>query len=99
MPCILPQVVFISCSIFLASVEVEDIGVPGLAAIGFLIGDSGRAEGLVSPRRALRVGFSKGGVGIMDGNPIDEESSSSGSDGEPNELRRGRFCRSQAVGD
>ena len=100
MPCILPQVVFINCKIFLASVEEEDMGVPGFAAIGFLMGDRGRAEGLVSPRRAERVGFSMGGVGIIEGNPMDDESSSlSRMGGDPSEPSRGRFSCSHGVGD
>ena len=55
---------------------------PGLAAIGFLMGDSGRTDGLVSPRRVrgcVSGRASKGGEEIIDGKPIDEESSSSSS--------------------
>ena len=101
MPCILPQVVFINCKIFFASVEDEDMGVPGFAVIGFLMGDRGRAEGLVSPRLAERVGFSRGGVGMIEGNPMDDESSSSSSGigGDPSEPNRGRFSISHGVGD
>lgn len=74
-PCILPQVVFISCSIFLASVDEEDKGVPGLAAMGFLMGDSGRDIGL---RGRCRIrGSSNGGEGMIEGKPIDEFSSPS----------------------
>ena len=72
-PCILPQVVFISCSIFLASVDDDDKGVPGLAAIGFLIGDSGRDTGLGG--RCLIGGASGGGEGMIEGKPIDASSS------------------------
>lgn len=69
-PCILPHVVFMSCSIFLASVDEEDKGVPGLAAIGFLMGDSGRDTGL---RGRCRIGgASGGGEGMIEGKPIDE---------------------------
>lgn len=85
MPCILPQVVFINCSIFLASVDEEDKGVPGLAAIGFLIGDSGRDDGFIG--RCRDIGTSIGGEGTIDGNPIDEEllppSSNAGEGSEP----------------
>lgn len=101
MPCILPQVVFINCKIFLASVEEEDMGVPGFAAIGFLMGDRGRAEGLVSPRRAERGGFSMGIAGIIEGNPMDDESSSSSrmGGGDPSEPSRGQFSCSHGIGD
>lgn len=97
MPCILPQVVFINCNIFLASVEVEDRGVPGFAAMGFLIGDRG-FECFTSRCRGVRTG--SGGEGIIDGNPIEEESSSSsGRDGDWSEPTRGRYFRSHGVGD
>lgn len=48
MPCIRPHVVFINCRIFFASVDVEDSGVPGFIAIGFLMGDNGLEIGRVS---------------------------------------------------
>lgn len=69
-PCILPQVVFISCSIFLASVDEEDNGVPGFAAIGFLMGDSGRDTDFRG--RCCIGGASGGGDGMIEGKPIDE---------------------------
>lgn len=74
-PCILPQVVFMSCSIFLASVDEEAIGVPGLAAIGFLMGDSGRDTDLRG--RCLMGGTSGCGEGMIEGKPIDASSSPS----------------------
>lgn len=73
-PCIRPHVVFINWRIFFASVEDEDKGVPGLAAMGFRIGDNGRDEGFVSRCLLGRVWDSVGGEAMIEGNPIDDES-------------------------
>lgn len=96
-PCILPQVIFMSCRIFLASVDEEDIGVPGFVAIGFLMGDNGRDSGL---RGRCFIGVaSGGGEGMIEGKPIDESSSPSLRLGDCSEPTRCRPFDSMEVGD
>ena len=65
-PAIRPHVVFINCNIFLASVDDEDRGVPGFAAIGFLIGDNGR-DAVLTSRWLRGLCVSGLGLGTMDG--------------------------------
>lgn len=99
-PCILPHVVFINCRIFLASVEVDANGVPGFIAIGFLMGERGRDDGITIFCRSFRDCGSSGGEGMIDRYPIEEGSSSSSwRDGECSEPTRGRTFNSHGVGD
>lgn len=99
-PCILPHVVFINCRIFLASVDDDESGAPGLAAIGFLMGDRGRDNGLAV--RWRREDCASGaGLGIIDGKPIEVESTplSCCTGGDCKEPTRFRFLDVSVSGD
>lgn len=97
MPCILPQVVFINCKIRLASVAEDDRVALRLNESGLRMGDSVRAYDLGARRRRLCDSSSSAGDGMMEGKPMEVESSSLSRNVE--EFKDPRRCRVFETGD
>lgn len=99
-PCILPQVVFINCKIRFASVAEDDRVALRLNETGFRMGDNVRECDFGARRRLVCDSNSNDGDGMIEGKPIEAESSSfSRNDDEFTEPRRCRVFEMGDVGD
>lgn len=96
-PCILPQVVFISCKIRFASVAEDDRVAFRLNETGFRMGDNVREFDLGIRRRLVCDSKSDEGDGMIEGKPIEAESSSFSENVE--EFKEPRRCRVFETGD
>lgn len=96
-PCILPQVVFINCRIRFASVAEDDRVALRLNETGFRMGDNVLECDFGPRRRLVCDSNSNDGDGMMEGKPIEADSSSFSRNVE--EFKEPRRCRVFETGD